>query len=68
MREEMALHVEDVLARRFRALFLDARAAKQMARPVAEIMAAELGRDAEWVDRETEAFEKLADGYLIDSF
>ena len=68
VREEMALHVEDVLARRFRALFLDARAAKQMARPVAEIMAAELGRDAEWVDRETEAFEKLADGYLIDSF
>ena len=68
VREEMALHVEDVLARRFRALFLDARAAKAMARPVAEIMAAELGRDAQWVDRETEAFEKLADGYLIDSF
>ena len=37
-RMEMARSVEDVLARRTRALFLNARAAMQMARPVARCL------------------------------
>ncbi len=47
-REEMARTVEDVLARRTRALLLDARASIEAAPRTAEILAAELGRDARW--------------------
>lgn len=45
VRAEWALTVEDVLARRSRALFLDADLARQMAEPVAHILAEETGRD-----------------------
>jgi glycerol-3-phosphate dehydrogenase len=62
-RFEMARSVEDVLARRTRALFLDAGAAVEMAPRVAELMARELGRDEEWRRREVGAFERLAEGY-----
>ena len=51
VRHEMALTVEDVLARRTRALFLNARAALRMAPRVADLMAGELGRDAAWKSR-----------------
>src|SRR5690349_18928060 len=47
-RFEMARTLEDVLARRARALFLDARAAIEMAPRAAEILAAELGRPRAW--------------------
>jgi len=47
-REEMARSVEDVLARRTRALVLNAKAATAMAPRVAELLARELGRDANW--------------------
>lgn len=43
VRYEMARTVEDVLARRCRVLFLDARAAKAVAPAVAELLAQELG-------------------------
>lgn len=65
VREEGALTVEDVLARRVRALFLDARAAKEMAPRVAELMAEELGKDQQWKEQQTAAFERLAQGYLL---
>ena len=44
-RYEMARRIEDVLARRTRALFLDARAAMAMAPAVAHLMAKELNKD-----------------------
>src|SRR5262249_2332620 len=44
-RAEMARNVEDVLARRTRALFLNARAAMDMAPAVAALLARELERD-----------------------
>ncbi len=47
-RHEMAQRVSDVLARRTRALFLDAKAAVECAPRVAEILADELGRDPKW--------------------
>ena len=47
-RVEMARTVEDVLARRTRALFLDARAAIAMAPETARLMARALGRDQAW--------------------
>ena len=64
-RHEMARTVEDVLARRTRELFLDARAARDMAPRVAELMAAELGLDADWQAAQVEAFSDLAGQYLL---
>ncbi|MBL8858014.1 MAG: glycerol-3-phosphate dehydrogenase/oxidase [Planctomycetes bacterium] len=63
-RAEMARTVEDVLARRARALFLDARAAIESAPRAAEILARELGRDAAWRDAQVESFRKTALAYL----
>jgi len=65
VREEMAVNVEDVLARRVRALILDARAAIEMAPKVAHIMACELGKDEAWEKKQVTDFEKLASGYLL---
>ena len=64
-RSEMARTVEDVLARRTRALFLNARAALAMAPRVAEILAAEFGRDTTWVGEQLRAFRELAAGYVV---
>ncbi len=64
VREEMARTVDDVLARRTRALLLNARAAIEIAPRVAQLMAAELGRDAAWQDAQVEAFRTLAGQYL----
>jgi glycerol-3-phosphate dehydrogenase len=64
VREEMALTVEDVLARRTRALFLQARAAIEMAPRVAALMARELGRNQEWEADQVEAFRRTAHGFL----
>ena len=66
VREEMALHLEDVLARRMRMLFLDAKAAVEMADTVATIMQQELGRDASWKEQEVEAFKSVAQGYILE--
>ncbi|MGB6192676.1 MAG: FAD-dependent oxidoreductase [Terracidiphilus sp.] len=60
VREEMARTVEDMLARRTRALFLNAKAAQRAAPLVANVMAKELGRDSAWAQRQTESFEKMA--------
>jgi len=65
VREEMARTVEDVLARRTRALLFDARAAREAADEVAALIADELGRDAAWRAGQVEAFRALADDYLV---
>ncbi len=66
-RREMARRLEDVLARRTRALVLDARATLEIAPRAAALLARELGRDAAWAEREVEAFRTLARGYLLDA-
>jgi glycerol-3-phosphate dehydrogenase len=66
VRVEMARHVEDVLARRTRALLLNARASIEAAPLVAQRMAEELGRDEEWIEAEVEAYRELAAGYLLN--
>lgn len=63
-RNEMAVRVEDVLARRTRALFLNATGAMESAPEVARLMASELGRDQAWVKAELASFGALAEGYL----
>jgi len=63
-REEMARTVEDVLARRTRALFLNARAAIEIAPGVASLMARELGYDAAWESSQVQSFRETARGFL----
>ena len=64
-RHEMARTIEDVLARRTRALFLNVRAAEAMAPAVARLMAAELAWDDARQSAEVAAFLALAAGYRV---
>jgi glycerol-3-phosphate dehydrogenase len=64
-RHEMARTVEDVLARRTRLLFLDARAALAKAPEVARELASELGRDDAWQELQLESFKKTAAQFLV---
>ena len=64
-RHEMARTVEDVLARRTRALFLNARAAEAMAPEVARLMGGELGWDASRQAAEAALFCDLSRGYQL---
>lgn len=68
VREEMARTVEDVLARRLRVLFLDAKLAIEMAPGVAKIMAEELNKDDGWQQQQLNDFVNLANNYLLKSY
>jgi glycerol-3-phosphate dehydrogenase len=63
----MARTIEDVLARRTRALFLNARAAQEMAPAVADLMAKELGWNEAEQSRQLAAFHELASNYVLRS-
>ena len=65
-RNEMARTLEDVLARRTRALFLNAKAAIRMAPRAAELLARELGRDQTWASAQVEAFRETARAYVLE--
>jgi glycerol-3-phosphate dehydrogenase len=64
-REEMARTVEDVLARRTRALFLNVKAARRMAPRVAALLAQELGQDKTWQLDQVAKFEQVSAGYQV---
>lgn len=66
VRKEMARTVEDVLARRTRALFLDARESLKMASEVAAIMAKELKQDKSWEENQIAAYSKVAKNYYFE--
>ena len=68
VRNEMARTIEDVLARRLRLLFLNARAAVLAAPEVADLMARELGKNEEWKYSQLESFYSLCKNYLPDTF
>lgn len=63
-RHEMAMGVDDVLSRRMRVLPFDVEAAATLARPVAELLAAELGWSEQRVGDEVDRFTELADSTL----
>jgi glycerol-3-phosphate dehydrogenase len=65
VRNELAYHVIDVLARRTRALFLDAKESIRIAPIVAEIMAKEMGKDKAWEKSQVESFKGIAEGYIM---
>ena len=67
VREEMAMTVDDVLARRVRALYLDARASIEVAPKVAHIMAQEFEKNEEWEKEQVKNFTELANGYILES-
>jgi glycerol-3-phosphate dehydrogenase len=62
----MARTVEDVLARRTRALLLGARPSIAAAPRVAELMARELGTNGEWTKKAVADYEKVAQGYVLN--
>ncbi len=64
-RQEMARTVEDILARRTRSLFLNARAALAMAPAVADLMASELGWDEVTRTKQLAAFRDVASNYVL---
>jgi glycerol-3-phosphate dehydrogenase len=64
-RHEMARTIDDVLARRTRALLLNAKAAIAMTPEVARLLAAELGRDERWQQDEVARFMSIARNYLV---
>ncbi|WP_439622017.1 glycerol-3-phosphate dehydrogenase/oxidase [Gemmata sp.] len=60
VRAEMARTLLDVLTRRTRALYLNARAAVEMAPQVADLMARELGRDPAWAAEQVRSVREAA--------
>lgn len=63
-RNEMPVTLEDMLARRTRALFLDARASLSAADAVADIMVDESGYDMAWKEEQISEYNKLIINYL----
>lgn len=66
VRYELARNVVDFLARRIRALFLDAKESIRITPVVAEIMAKELDKDKEWENEQVELFNKIAKNYILN--
>jgi glycerol-3-phosphate dehydrogenase len=62
---EMAICIEDILARRIRLLFLDARLAITLAPMVASIMATYLQKDKNWEAGQVKSFTQLAEQYIL---
>lgn len=68
IRHEMAITIDDILARRVRLLFLDARAAIASCEKVAQLLAKELGHDETWTQNQIAEFKTLANGFLLSEF
>ncbi len=65
VRNEMARSVEDFLARRTRCQLLDAKESIRMAPKVAEIMAEELGKDADWQTKQVADYIEVTSNYIL---
>lgn len=65
VQNEMARTVEDVLSRRVRILFLDAKKAKEVAPKVAELMAKCLNKNEAWKQFQIAEFNQLANQYIL---
>lgn len=65
IRHEMAITLEDIIARRVRCLFLDAKETLRLLPMIAQIMADELKQDEQWVAQELEKTEQLVKNYIL---
>jgi glycerol-3-phosphate dehydrogenase len=68
IRYEMARTVDDILARRVRLLFLDARAAIASSEKVARLLAKENGHDEAWIYKEISNFKEISKGFLLSEY
>ncbi|MFZ1749549.1 MAG: glycerol-3-phosphate dehydrogenase/oxidase [Saprospiraceae bacterium] len=64
VKHEMACTLEDVLARRIRLLFMDAKVAVEVAPMVCKVMQDALSKDDHWYDEQLNTFNTLAKNYL----
>ena len=62
-RNEMPVNLEDLMARRTRSLFLNAKASSEIAAEAASVMATELGYDMKWQKEQVEAYNQLVNNY-----
>jgi glycerol-3-phosphate dehydrogenase len=65
VRNEMARTLEDFLARRTRALLLNAKASLEVAPKVAELMSRELGKGKRWIKSQLQEYSELVKGYIV---
>jgi glycerol-3-phosphate dehydrogenase len=63
-RNEMPVTLADILARRTRALLMDARASIDIAAEVATIIANEIGYDKYWQEQQVADYKKIAANYM----
>jgi len=63
-RNEMPVMIEDILARRTRALFLNARGSAEIAAEVASLMAKEFGYDEKWQKEQIASYNQLVKNYI----
>ena len=63
-RNEMPVTLEDLLARRTRALLLNARASSDIAGQAASIMAEEMGYDSDWQQEQVDTYRRLVKNYI----
>ena len=67
VRYEMARTLDDVLARRVRLLFVDAKEALKVAPAVAKFMALELNKPNSWVEEQVASFTVIANNYIVEA-
>ena len=65
VRNEMARTLDDVLARRVRLQYIDAREAQKVAPQVAQIMATEMQKDKAWIDKQLQDYDEILKNFII---
>jgi glycerol-3-phosphate dehydrogenase len=67
VKNEMAVTLEDIMARRLRLLFLDAKAAMEAAPMVVKVISSLTGHNSEWENQQLVFFNELTKGYILNS-
>ena len=57
--------LENIVARRVRGMFLDAKATQRLLPEIAQIMAEELKKDSDWIKNEINQTEKILNTYRL---
>ncbi|MDR2563271.1 MAG: glycerol-3-phosphate dehydrogenase/oxidase [Prevotellaceae bacterium] len=65
VQNEMARTIDDVLARRVRLQYIDAREAVKVAPQVAQIMAVEMKKDKAWIDSQLQDYNEILKNFII---
>lgn len=65
-RREMARTADDVLSRRSRSLLFDAKASREAAGQVCQILSEELNKDGDWAAAQVAEFLDISQNYLVE--